>query len=141
METGDHLKQQQQDHELLIRIDEQVKIIIRDMGKMAEAVTRSTDEVRSRVAILDANKLDKEEAYRLNKDSVEQRKDHEQRVQILEERMQYAMGGLKVAFGLIVVAILPLVIYIWNTRGNVNDQVRQGVADALSAYDVVISNE
>src|SRR6185295_16955396 len=103
MEAVNHLEQSKVDHELLIRIDEQVKIIVRDVKEMKS-------DLMSRVAVLETSKLSKEEANRLLSESVSDRKELRNDVESLKMWRSLMMGGLAV----ISMLVIPLVIYVFN---------------------------
>lgn len=127
MEAVNHLEQSKVDHELLIRIDEQVKIIVRDVKEMKS-------DLMSRVAVLETSKLSKEEANRLLSESVSDRKELRNDVESLKMWRSLMMGGLAV----ISMLVIPLVIYVFNLTNKLDVSVKQGVVSALSEYSVQV---
>lgn len=143
MNDMDHLHQSKADHELLIRIDEQLKIVIRDIKEVKEGLS-------DRVALLEENKLDKAEAARLLAENLKVREDHYKRIESLEDSkvdkdehktLLTDVESLKTwrwlqtgAIVIISAMVIPLVVYIYNSQGDITTKVNEGVTQALNNY-------
>src|SRR5689334_3249700 len=127
-------RKQTEDRELLIRIDEQLKIVIRDIKDVKENLS-------ARVSVVETNMLSKEAAKELLQDSEEVHDSLAKKIELLEAKTDrldtyknLTLGGLAV----ITAIVIPLVVYIWTSRADVSTQVKDGIIGALSEYSVEI---
>jgi len=121
-ETHDAIAQSKQDHELLIRIDEQLK-------SLSLRVTSFGENLGPRVANLETGKMDKAGAEKAIDD-------FEARFSSLEMWRWMTVGGLSI----ISMLVIPLIIYIFTTQTSIDGRISQGVDDgfrkALEGYAV-----
>lgn len=77
-----------QNYELLIRVDEKLQLLSRDVRDMSSATA-------SQFSVIESKKLDKEEAARIQGESEAQLKDHEDRIRNLEKTTDRLMTMVK----------------------------------------------
>lgn len=56
------------------------------------------------------------------------------RVNSLETWMNRCIGGIAI----VMVIVIPLAIYIWNTQESIDERIKKGVEAALAPYDIEI---
>lgn len=78
-----------QDRDLLIKLETKLDGVVADIKDMK-------DSTLSRLAMVEAGKLDRTEANRLQAEAMEIHGDHETRLRFVERYMWLALGGLAV---------------------------------------------
>ena len=115
-----HLDQTRQDHDLLVRLDEKVNLLITQMTRMAE-------NNEARLAHLEANAITHEDAKSMLSDAEKTHTDHEKRLRYIERYGGIALGGIYLLYALF-------------QFGYLDSVVQKAVRTELSQYEVKIIN-
>lgn len=119
---------QEKDHDLLVRIDEQLKGVVSDVG---EIKTGSS----AQLTVLEQTKVSKDEYGKFTSEITVSVKDLEKEVDSLKTSRNMMTGALII----ISLIVIPLVVYIFKLSTNVSNipsSVKDGVESALSDYNI-----
>lgn len=115
---------EQMRHELLIRVDEQLKAVARDVQEVKNGYG-------AHLALLDANKMDKADFANISKDIESLKKDMDSQ----KSWRWYTAGGVVV----LTVILLPILAWALSKITDIDSVVEQavtkGVSASLSAYE------